>query len=138
MQNNKNKNIIIFRDLSLPSLSSLLWGACCEEQGSGGAAATVRNSPWEHGGGGWVGWVDPMGRCHWSAGCWAGRASAALLCAVLFYYWRSCSLWRQPTAVIRAAPLPLPSSESRKLTSHLGASSFTVCSMILEKCGCSL
>ena len=45
----------------------------------------------------------------------------------------SSSLWRQPTAVMRAAPLPLPSSESRKLTSHFGASSFTVCWKIREK-----
>ncbi|KAG9344357.1 hypothetical protein JZ751_011026 [Albula glossodonta] len=46
-----------------------------------------------------------------------------------------CSCWRirQPTAVIRAAPFPLPSSDSRKLTLHFGASSFTVWCMILEK-----
>lgn len=45
----------------------------------------------------------------------------------------SSSLWRQPTAVMRAAPFPLPSSESRKFTSHLGARSFTVCWKIREK-----
>lgn len=45
----------------------------------------------------------------------------------------SSSLWRQPTAVMRAAPFPLPSSESRKFTSHLGARSFTVCWKMREK-----
>ena len=45
----------------------------------------------------------------------------------------SSSLWRQPTAVMRAAPLPLPSSDRRMVTSHLGASSFTVCWKIREK-----
>lgn len=49
------------------------------------------------------------------------------------WFWASSSLWRQPTAVMRAAPFPLPSSDSRKLTSHLGASSFTVCRKIREK-----
>lgn len=49
------------------------------------------------------------------------------------YCCASSSRWRQPTAVMRAAPLPLPSSDSRKLTSHFGASSFTVCWKILEK-----
>lgn len=34
---------------------------------------------------------------------------------------------------MRAAPLPLPSSDSRKFTSHLGARSFTVCWKIREK-----
>ena len=58
----------------------------------------------------------------------AGRRTEPQCCC-----WRSSSLWRQPTAVMRAAPLPLPSSESRKVTSHLGASSFTDCCMILEK-----
>lgn len=49
------------------------------------------------------------------------------------WFWASSSLWRQPTAVMRAAPFPLPSSDSRKLTSHLGASSLTVCRKIREK-----
>lgn len=55
------------------------------------------------------------------------RGGAAQCCCA------SSSLWRQPTAVMRAAPLPLPSSDSRKLTSHFGASSFTVCWKIREK-----
>lgn len=42
-----------------------------------------------------------------------------------------CNLFA--TAVMRAAPFPLPSSESMKLTSHWGASSFTVSCRILEK-----
>ncbi|TNN52648.1 hypothetical protein EYF80_037158 [Liparis tanakae] len=45
----------------------------------------------------------------------------------------SSDLTRQPTAVMRAAPFPLPSSDSRKLTLHWGASSFTVWCMNLEK-----
>lgn len=45
----------------------------------------------------------------------------------------SASRSRQPTAVMRAAPLPLPSSESRNVTSHLGARSFTVWCMTFEK-----
>jgi hypothetical protein len=34
---------------------------------------------------------------------------------------------------MRAAPFPLPSSDSRKDTSHLGAKSFTVSCMTLAK-----
>lgn len=51
----------------------------------------------------------------------------------IFYLLFGCCLSRQPTAVMRAAPFPLPSSDSRKVTSHCGASSFTVWCMILEK-----
>lgn len=50
-----------------------------------------------------------------------------------FYLLFSCSRSLQPTAVMSAAPFPLPSSDSRKLTEQCGASSFTVCCMILEK-----
>ena len=46
-----------------------------------------------------------------------------------------CSASRSlhPTAVMSAAPFPLPSSDSRKVTSQLGARSLTVWCMILEK-----
>lgn len=40
---------------------------------------------------------------------------------------------RHATAVIRAAPFPLPSSDWRKDTSHLGESCFTVSCITLEK-----
>lgn len=60
---------------------------------------------------------------------WTNEGGAPQCCCA------SSSLWRQPTAVMRAAPLPLPSSDSRKLTSHFGASSFTVCWKIREKLG---
>lgn len=43
------------------------------------------------------------------------------------------SRMRQATAVMRAAPFPLPSSDSRKDTSHFGARSFTVACMTLAK-----
>lgn len=36
----------------------------------------------------------------------------------IFYLLFSSCLSRQPTAVMRAAPFPLPSSDSRKVTSH--------------------
>lgn len=59
---------------------------------------------------------------------WEGRISQC--CRV-----QLCSASRSlhPTAVMRAAPLPLPSSERRNVTSHLGASSFTVWCMNFEK-----
>lgn len=57
---------------------------------------------------------------------WRGRTD-------IFYLLLSSCLSRHPTAVMSAAPLPLPSSDSRKLTLHWGASSFTVWCMILEK-----
>lgn len=50
----------------------------------------------------------------------------------IYLLFSSC-LSLQPTAVMRAAPLPLPSSDSRKFTSHWGASSFTVWCIIREK-----
>jgi len=53
----------------------------------------------------------------------------------VFYLLLSSCLRRQPTAVMRAAPFPLPSSDSRKLTLHWGASSFTVWCMNFEKLG---
>lgn len=53
------------------------------------------------------------------------------------YRWPA-SRMRQATAVMSAAPLPLPSSDCRKVTSHLGDSCFTVSCMTVEKCGCSL
>lgn len=40
---------------------------------------------------------------------------------------------RQATAVMSAAPFPLPSSDCRKDTSHFGARSFTVSCMTLAK-----
>lgn len=43
------------------------------------------------------------------------------------------SRMRQATAVMSAAPLPLPSSDCRKVTSHLGDSCFTVSCMTVEK-----
>lgn len=43
------------------------------------------------------------------------------------------SRMRQATAVMSAAPLPLPSSDCRKVTSHLGDNCFTVSCMTLEK-----
>lgn len=43
------------------------------------------------------------------------------------------SRMRQATAVISAAPLPLPSSDCRKVTSHLGDSCFTVSCRTVEK-----
>lgn len=46
---------------------------------------------------------------------------------------RSSLLILQATAVMRAAPLPLPSSDWRKVTWHWGARSCSVSCMILEK-----
>lgn len=43
------------------------------------------------------------------------------------------SRMRQATAVMSAAPLPLPSSDCRKVTSHLGDNCFTVSCMTVEK-----
>lgn len=40
---------------------------------------------------------------------------------------------RHATAVMSAAPLPLPSSDWRKVTSHFGVSCFTVSCMMEEK-----
>lgn len=53
--------------------------------------------------------------CVWRAQCWP-------------------SLWTlQATAVIRAAPFPLPSSDFRKVTWHCGAKSCKVSCMMMEK-----
>ena len=48
------------------------------------------------------------------------------------YRWPASRI-RQATAVMSAAPLPLPSSDWRKVTSHLGDSCFTVSCMMVEK-----
>lgn len=48
------------------------------------------------------------------------------------YRWPA-SRMRQATAVMSAAPLPLPSSDCRKVTSHFGDSCFTVSCMTVEK-----
>lgn len=50
-----------------------------------------------------------------------------------FSYRWPASRMRQATAVMSAAPLPLPSSDCRKVTSHLGDSCFTVSCMTVEK-----
>lgn len=53
--------------------------------------------------------------------CWCSRVQC------------SASRSLHPTAVMRAAPLPLPSSERRNVTSHFGAKSLTVWCITLEK-----
>lgn len=49
-----------------------------------------------------------------------------------FYRWPASRI-RQATAVMSAAPLPLPSSDWRKVTSHFGDNCFTVSCMTVEK-----
>lgn len=48
------------------------------------------------------------------------------------YRWPASRI-RQATAVMSAAPLPLPSSDWRKVTSHFGDNCFTVSCMTVEK-----
>lgn len=62
-----------------------------------------------------------------------GSGREAEVLSGLRLYLCPASRMRQATAVIRAAPFPLPSSDSRKDTSHLGARSFTVSCMTLAK-----
>lgn len=58
-------------------------------------------------------------------------ASGPSLRSSYFPFSACCNLLA--TAVIRAAPFPLPSSDSMNVTSHRGASSFTVSCNIQEK-----
>lgn len=61
------------------------------------------------------------------------RGARGRPCRLRGLYRCPASRMRQATAVMRAAPFPLPSSDSRKDTSHLGARSFTVACMTLAK-----